>query len=171
MRYLVQLSVLSLVLSLPALAHSRSNCLAETLPNHVDGTTVERLVEKKLPAFKQVNKRKTVRLDSVDASISGCKLTLTFTGELERKWLKDRGFTIDMSTTMQSLDKCVLKGLSVDKVDIKRIPKFVDKKVQKALDDLAAEKLANQCLDIADSLIPRDDDDRRIHRPNIFGNR
>ncbi len=171
MKHLICIPVLSLVLSLPALSHARNDCLAETLPNRVDGAAVERLVEKKLPASKQINKRKTVRLDSVDASISGCKLTLTFAGELERKLLKDRGFMIDMSTTMRSADRCVLKGLSVDKVDIKRSPKFVDKKVQKALDDLVAEKLADQCLDIPDSLIPRDDDERRLQRPNIFGNR
>ena len=163
--------LLTVVLCLPGISHARNDCLAETLPSRVNGSTIDALVERKLPVSKKINKRKTVRLDSVDASISGCKLTLTFAGELERKLLKDRGFMIDMSTTMRSADRCVLKGLSVDKVDIKRIPKFVDKKVQKALDDLVAEKLADQCLDIPDSLIPRDDDERRPQRPNIFGNR
>ena len=171
MRRLTCLFTLFLALSIPAVSHARNDCLAETLPNLVDGAAVEDLVERKLPASKSINKRKTVRLDTVSTHISGCKLTLTFTGELERKLLRDRGFTIDMSTTMRSADRCVLKGLSVDKVDIKRIPKFVDKKVQKALDELVAEKLANQCLDIADSLIPQDDNDRGFQRPGIFGNR
>ena len=121
----------------------------------MDGQLIEQLIEKHLPAEAplrnkkgKVLKNKSINLVTVQTAISGCDLTLMFSGQYIREKMKDRLFMVEMSTTMQKGDLCVLSGLQVQNVDICGVLSLFDGYIETALQGIADERLADQCLQI-----------------------
>ena len=144
-----------LLIFLPGKVFAEGDCLAETLPNLVDGQLIEQLIEKHLPAEAplrnkkgKVLKNKSINLVTVQTAISGCDLTLMYSGQYIREKMKDRLFMVEMTTTMQKGDRCVLSDLQVQNVDICGVLSLFDGYIETALQNIADERLADQCLQI-----------------------